>query len=101
MDAGTNAYRHEIAAARQAARRLRWWAAVSLILGALVTLGSVVVLFVQEDPWDALYAIVFIGLASVVGAIAMYASSWNLAMSASRLEIQLDGPTPRQDPVSP
>jgi predicted cobalt transporter CbtA len=89
---GADRYRREIDAARDVARRLRWWAAASVIAGVVTTIGGIVLLTVQDDPWDALNAIVFVGLAGVVGAIAMYASSWSLALSASRLEIQIDGP---------
>ena len=95
VSAHPDRYRHEITAARQAAVRLRWWAAASLLAGIVITIAGFVLLAVQEDPWDTLNAIVFVGLTGVVGAIAMYASSWNVALSASRLEVQLDG---RQDP---
>ena len=54
-------YVAEIEQARRAARRLRAWAAASAV----------------------------VGLAGIVGAIAMYASSWSVALAASRLELQL------------
>ena len=83
-------YLVEIEQARRASRRLRIWAGASAIVGLLVTVSGLILLLTpREDPWEALNAVVFVGLAGVVGAIAMYASSWSVALAASRLELQL------------
>ncbi len=83
-------YVAEIEQARRAARRLRAWAAASAVVGLMITIsGFLLLLTPREDPWEALNAVVFVGLAGIVGAIAMYASSWSVALAASRLELQL------------
>lgn len=85
------AYGAQIAAARRTAKRVYLFAAVSWFAGWLVIIGCLVAWLVfGVDLLASLEIILAIGVAGILGGVGLYATSRNLDLSASRLEIALD-----------
>ncbi|MDP2013316.1 MAG: hypothetical protein Q8L05_03730 [Actinomycetota bacterium] len=88
-------YATEIANARSAARLLRRGAFATAAVG-IVTCVVAVISFVRgEAGLDASVEYFWaVGAVTVISGVAFYATSWNLALSASRLEAQLTASLP-------
>jgi len=83
-------YVAQIAAARGTARRVYLFAAASWFAGWLVIIGCLVAwLAFEVDLLESLEIILAIGVAGVLGGVGLYATSRNLDLSASRLELAL------------
>lgn len=90
MSTKAQEYAEQIAAARQTARRvfifaaLSWWSGWIVIAGCFVaSIGFGVSLF------ETLEILLAIGVAGLLGGVGLYATSRNLNLSASRLELAL------------
>ncbi len=84
-------YRDEVARSRVVAHRLRVAAAVTVAVSAVIGGYAVWSLVAgSEDPAVAVELLLAVGLAGVVSGIAFFATSWGVALSASRLEVQVD-----------
>jgi hypothetical protein len=84
-------YRSEIANARNAGGTLRMWALIAVVVGFL---GAIAIAVSTVAGWiDVEQGVEFLLLTSVttiVSGTASYASGWNVALGASRLEMSLD-----------
>lgn len=81
-------YREQVARARRTARQVLIYGWLSFIGGWLIVVGAIVAWLAFKQPLsDALDVLLVAGLGSVIGGVALYATSNNLAVSASRLEI--------------
>ena len=90
MSTQAGEYAAQIAAARRTAQRvfvfaaLSWWSGWIVIVGCFVAwLGFGVSLL------DSLEILLAIGVAGLLGGVGLYATSRNLDLSASRLELAL------------
>ena len=83
-------YELEVAHARRAARALRIIAAITLAVGWLAVILAVIAVALEAVPWDQAQNLLWVlGVGSIVSALVMFASSWNLQLSASRMEIDI------------
>jgi hypothetical protein len=83
-------YEHEVANARRTAHALLLIGAVTLVVGLAVLVYAFIAVLFEDIPGDQLENLLgVVGVGSVVSGIAMFATSWNLRISASRLEIDL------------
>lgn len=90
MDAGAAAYLAQVDAARRTSRLVRGYATFSFFGGWLIVVAALVAWLAFDQPLDqALDLLLVAGLGSVIGGVALYATSRNLAISASRLEIDV------------
>lgn len=82
--------RLEIAQARRAARRVWWVAMVSIWAGIVIVVVAAIRFFVGDLEFDAAVNVAsVVGIAGIASGAAFYASSWNMRISATRLEQQL------------
>ncbi len=81
-------YRQQVERARRTSRQVLIYGGVSFFGGWLIVAGAIVAWLGFKQPLgDALDVLLVAGLGSVIGGVALYATSNNLAVSASRLEI--------------
>jgi hypothetical protein len=84
-------YTAEVDQARHAAHLLRRGAFLTAGFGVLVCVIAVAsMLDGTAEVTAAVEYFLAIGAASIISGVAFYVSSWNLSLSASRLELQLD-----------
>ena len=83
-------YRNQVAKARQTARRVQAFAALSWGLGWVVILGCLVAwLGYRVSLTDTLDILLAIGVGGLIGGVGLYATSRSLGIAASRLEIDI------------
>lgn len=83
-------YLDQVAGARRTSRQVAIYAGVSFVGGWLIVIAAVIAWLVFHRPLsEALDVLLVAGLGSVIGGVALYATSRNLAVSASRLEIDV------------
>jgi len=83
-------YRDQVAKARQTARRVQAFAALSWGLGWVVILGCLVAwLGYRVSLTDTLDILLAIGVGGLIGGVGLYATSRSLGIGASRLEIDI------------
>ena len=83
-------YLLQVGRARRTARQVAWYAALSFIGGWVIVVGCLVAWWGFGVPLDqALDVLLVVGLGSVLGGVALYATARNLDISASRLEIDI------------
>lgn len=88
-------YDAEVANARHAARLLRRGAFATGVVGIIACVVAVISFVRGEVGLDATVEYFWaFGAVTVISGVAFYASSWNLALSASRLEAQLNSGKP-------
>lgn len=88
-------YDAEVANARHAARLLRRGAFATGAVGIIACIVAVVSFVRGEMGLDATVEYFWaFGAVTVISGVAFYATSWNLALSASRLEAQLNASKP-------
>lgn len=81
-------YRQQVVRARRTARQVLIYGGISFFGGWLIVAGAIIAWLAFNQPLgDALDVLLVAGLGSVLGGVALYATSNNLAVSASRLEI--------------
>jgi membrane protein YqaA with SNARE-associated domain len=81
-------YRKQAEGARRTSRQVLIYGGLSFVGGWLIVVGAIVAWLAFKQPLsDALDVLLVAGLGSVIGGVALYATSCNLAISASRLEI--------------
>ncbi len=91
-------YVAEVANARHAARMLRRGAFATAAVGGIACIVAVIAFVRGEVGLDATVEYFWaFGAVTVISGVAFYATSWNLALSASRLEVQLDMGAPKSD----
>ncbi|MDO9485905.1 MAG: hypothetical protein Q7K25_07565 [Actinomycetota bacterium] len=84
-------YRAEVSNARHAARLLRRGAYATAAIGVLAAIAAVISWITGESGLDVSVEYFWaFGIATIISGVAFYVSSWSLALSASRLEVQLD-----------
>lgn len=89
-------YATEIANARSAARLLRRAAFATAAVGIIACIVALVSFVRGEAELDATVEYFWaFGAVTVISGVAFYATSWNLALSASRLEAQVNSSKPR------
>ena len=83
-------YELEVERARRAAHSLRIIAAITLAAGWLVVILAVLALALEAVPWEQAQNLLWVlGVGSIVSGLVMFVSSWNLQISASRMEIDI------------
>lgn len=88
-------YAAEVDNARHAARLLRRGAYATAAIGILAAIAAVISWITGESGLDASVEYFWaFGIATVISGVAFYVSSWSLALSASRLEVQLNTSNP-------
>ncbi|MDO8733217.1 MAG: hypothetical protein Q7L55_11730 [Actinomycetota bacterium] len=88
-------YAAEVENARHAARLLRRGAYATAAIGILAAIAAVMSWITGESGLDASVEYFWaFGVATVISGVAFYVSSWSLALSASRLEVQLNSSNP-------
>ena len=86
-------YPTEIANARHAAKLLRRGAFATAAVGFIACVAAVIAFITGEVGLDATVEYFWaFGAVTVISGVAFYATSWNLALSASLLEAQISGP---------
>ncbi len=99
MDSPTGAprdYVAEVANARHAARMLRRGAFATAAVGGIACIVAIISFVRGEVGLDATVEYFWaFGAVTVISGVAFYATSWNLALSASRLEVQIELGAPR------
>ena len=74
--------------ARNASSMVRGYAIASFVAGWIVTIGAVIAWATGLVTFaDAADILLVIGLGTVLGAVALYGSSWSLQVAAARLEL--------------
>lgn len=97
-------YDAEVASALKAARVVRGYALISFAFGWIVTIGALIAWAVGWVTFsDAADLLLVIGLGTVLGAVALFGSSWSLQLAARRLAIEVATklPTSAGDPAAP
>ena len=90
MSSQAEAYLAQISAARKTARRVFHFAALSWWSGWVVVAACLIAwLGFGVDLLESLEILLAIGVAGVLGGVGLYATSRNLEISASRLEIDI------------
>jgi len=83
-------YRDQVSRARQTARRVQAFAALSWGLGWIVIVGCLIAwLGFQVSLTDTLDVVLAIGVGGLLGGVGLYATSRSLGIAASRLEIDI------------
>ncbi|MFM8896906.1 MAG: hypothetical protein ACKOE2_16460 [Actinomycetales bacterium] len=89
------AYETEGASARRTGQALLIIAAVTFAVGWAAVSYALLILLVEAIPGDQLENLLgVLGVGSIVSGIAMFATSWNLRIGASRLAIDLASKLP-------
>jgi len=89
------AYETEVTSARRTAQALLIIAAITFAVGWAAVSYALLILLVEAIPGDQLENLLgVLGVGSIVSGIAMFATSWNLRIGASRLEIDLASKLP-------
>jgi len=84
----TDGIANEVAGARRVARHLAAYAVVSFVLGWVVVVASLLAWALEYVVFfDAVEVLLAIGFGCVLSGLAMYASSWNMRLAATRLEV--------------
>jgi hypothetical protein len=85
-----DAYAAQVTAARRTAQRVYVFAALSWFVGWAVIVACLVAwLGFGVSLLDSLEILLAIGVAGLLGGVGLYATSRNLSISASRLEIDI------------
>ena len=83
-------YDAEVAQARRTAHALRVIAEITFAAGWAAVVLALLTLAFDALPWDQAENLLWVlGFGSVVSGIVMFASSWNLQIGASRMEIDI------------
>ena len=83
-------YLDQVAKARQTARRVQAFAAISWSFGWIVIIGCLVASLVYRvSITDTLDILLAIGVGGLIGGVGLYATSRSLGIAASRLEIDI------------
>ena len=78
----------EVAGARRVARHLTAYALVSFVSGWLVVAASLAAWALDYvEFFDAVDVLLAIGFGGVLSGVALYATSWNMRLAATRLEV--------------
>lgn len=88
-------YEAEVAHARRTAHVLRVIAEITFAAGWVAVVLALLALAFEALPWDQAENLLWVlGFGSVVSGIVMFASSWNLQIGASRMEIDISTKLP-------
>lgn len=83
-------YAAQVAQARRTAHQVFIYAGLSFVAGWLIVAYCIVAWIAFDEPVEQLLDVLLVtGVGSVLGGVALYATSRNLAVSASRLEIDM------------
>ncbi len=90
MVRSTQDYRDQVERARRTAHQVLIYGGISFVGGWLLSIGAVIAWLILGRPLnEALDVLLVAGVGSVLGGVALYASSRNLGLAASRLEIDV------------